>query len=310
MKAAQISAYGDAAAVHIADVAKPAPAAGQVLVEVHASSLNPFDTTVRAGYMKDTIPLQLPVTLGGDIAGIVSAVGDGVSGLAVGDRVYGQANVVAGNSGAWAEFAATAVGQLARMPRNLDFPGAASLALVGVSALQALRRHLQLKPGQTVFIHGGSGGIGTVAIQIAAHLGARVIATATGDGLGLVQQLGADEVIDYRAQDFAAAVHDADAAFNTVGPDTTKILQTVKPGGTVVSMTGAPDAAQAKERNITAIAQQTHVTTVALTELAALIEQGVVTPHIGRTYPLDQIVEALRAREHGSIKGKIVITIK
>lgn len=310
MKAAQISAYGDAAAVHVVDVAKPTPAAGQVLVEVHASSLNPFDTTVRAGYMKDAIPLQLPVTLGGDIAGVVSDVGDGVAGLAVGDRVYGQANVVAGNSGAWAEYAATAADQIARMPKNLAFAEAASLALVGVSAMQALVHHLQLKPGQTLFIHGGSGGIGTVAIQIAKHLGARVIVTATGDGLGLVKQLGADEVIDYGAQDFVATVRDADAAFNTVGPDTTKILQTVKPGGTVVSMTGAPDPTLAKERHITAIAQQTHVTTAALTELAALIEQGVVTPHIGRTYPLDQIVEALQARESGSIKGKIVITIK
>jgi NADPH:quinone reductase-like Zn-dependent oxidoreductase len=310
MKAAQISQYGDPSVVKINEADQPTPGAGQVVVEVHASSLNPFDTSVRAGYMKDMIPLKFPATLGGDIAGVVQAVGEGVTGFKVGDHVYGQANIVAGNSGAWAEFAATAAGQVALAPKNLNFAEAASLALVGVSALQALVHHLGLKSGQKLFVHGGSGGIGTVAIQLAKHLGAHVATTATGDGLALTRQLGADEIIDYKTQDFTAAVQHYDAAFNNVAADATKTLDTVKRGGTVVSMTGQFDDARAKELGVTAIAQHTQVTTAALDELRGLIESGAITPHIDQTFPLDRIVEALQARESNPVKGKIAITIK
>lgn len=310
MRAAQIEHYGGPLAVNIQDVPVPQPAEGQMLVQVHAASLNPFDTMVRAGYIKDNIPLKLPVTLGGDIAGVVNAVGAGVTDFTIGDKVYGQANVVAGNSGAFAEYAVTDANQVGRMSQNTDFLQAASLPLVGVSALQALVTHLNLQPEQKVFIHGGAGGIGAVAIQIAKHIGAYVATTATGDSMDHVSRLGADQVIDYKTSDFATILHDYDAVFDTVGGDDfTKSLAILKEGGTAVSMTAQADEATARSRSITAITQSTHVTTVALDELRQLIEAGVVTPYIGRTYPLEQVVEAFIARESGAVRGKIVLEI-
>jgi alcohol dehydrogenase len=311
MKAAQINEYGEPSVIHINDVEKPIIAPNKVLVEVHASSLNPFDSKIRQGYMKDSIPLQFPVTLGGDIAGTVSEVGEGVTHISVGDTVYGQANVVAGNSGAFAEFALTAADQVAKAPVGLDFTQTASLPLVGVSALQAIVHHINLQSGQKIFIHGGAGGIGTIAIQIAKHIGAYVATTATGDGIEYVTQLGADEVIDYKAQDFAQTLQDFDAVFDAVGGDDFgKSFSILKQGGRAVSMTAQPDKAKAAERDITAITQSTHVTTTALDELRALIESGAVTPRIDKVFPFDQVQEAFAARENGTIRGKVVLQIR
>ena len=310
MKAAQIKEYGNVDALEIVDIQKPTAEKGQVLVAVKAASINPFDTIVREGLMKDMIPLTLPVTLGGDIAGVVEAVGEGVEGINVGDSVYGQANVVAGNSGAFAEFAVTKSEQLARMPSSTDFTQAASLPLVGVSALQGLVEHLAIAAGQKLFIHGGAGGIGSVAIQIAKHLGAYVATTATGDGVSFVKSLGADEVIDYKAEDFATKLHDFDAVFELAGgAEFDKCLAILKKGGRAVSMIAHADEAKVAELGITAISQQTHVTTEKLTELAKLVDQKVVTPQIEKVYPLDQVKEAFTARESGTVKGKIVLQI-
>ena len=310
MRAAQISAYGDAAAVIINEVAQPKAGAGQVVVAVRASSLNPFDTVVRAGYMKDMIPLELPVTLGGDIAGEVVEVGAGVTTVAMGDHVYGQANVVAGNSGAFAEFAATSAGQVAASPAGLTFEQAAALPLVGVSAWQALVVHLQLQAGQKIFIHGGGGGIGAAAIQLAKHLGAHVATTATGEDLEYVRSLGADEVIDYKSEDFLEQVSGYDAAFDTVGGDDfTKMLGALRAGGTAVSMIAPADEAKAGELGVTAMMQSTQVTSEALAELTKLVEAGVITVRIAQVFPLDQVVAAFEARESGQLHGKVVIAV-
>jgi alcohol dehydrogenase len=311
MKAAQINQYGDPSVVTIYDIDKPIISAGQVLVEVHASSLNPFDTAIRAGYMKEMIPLQFPVTLGGDIAGVVVEVAEGITNVAVGDKVYGQANVVAGNSGAFAEFAATAAGQVAKAPQNLDANQAASVVLVGVSAWQGLTQHINLQSGQKVFIHGGAGGIGAVAIQIAKNIGAHVATTATGEGINYVKKLGADEVIDYKSQDFAESLKDYDAAFDTVGGDDfNKTLTILKKGGIAVSMIAQADQTKAEKLGITAMTESTKVTTEALDILRGLIEGGVVTPQIGQTFSLNQTAEAFTARESGSVRGKVVLEIK
>ncbi|HUC20173.1 MAG TPA: NADP-dependent oxidoreductase, partial [Candidatus Polarisedimenticolaceae bacterium] len=246
MKAAQINDYGDPSVIHINEISKPQVSEGKIVAEVYGSSLNPFDTSLRAGYMKEMIPLQLPATLGGDFAGVITEVGEGVTHFRVGDKVYGQAGAVAGNSGAFAEFAATKATQVALMPKNLDFDQAASLPLVGVSALQALTQHIKLAAGQKIFIHGGAGGIGTIAIQIAKHLGATVATTATGDHIGQVEQLGADQVIDYKTQDFSEILSDFDAAFDTVGGDEfNKTFTILKRGGIAVSMIARGDEAKA-----------------------------------------------------------------
>lgn len=308
MKAAQINEYGGPSVVQINEVDRPVPTGDQVLVEVRASSLNPFDTKIREGSMKEMIPLQFPATLGGDIAGVVVEVGENVTNAAVGDEVFGQANVVAGNSGAFAEFAATKANEVAIMPENLSFTQAASLPLVGVSAWQALMQHIKLQPGQKVFIHGGAGGIGAIAVQIAKHIGAYVATTVTGNDIALVKERGADEVIDYKQQGFVEILRDFDAVFDTVGGDDfNKSLTILKHGGVAVSMVGQAEDALAKKYEVTAMTQSTHVTTEALNELGELIEAGVVTPQIGRVFPLEQIREAFEARESGAVRGKVVI---
>ncbi|HSW99469.1 MAG TPA: NADP-dependent oxidoreductase [Patescibacteria group bacterium] len=311
MKAAQISEYGDASVIKVTEVERPTPKDGQVVVEVYASSLNPFDSAVRSGYVQQNMPLKLPVTIGGDISGVVTEVGAGAEGFSVGDKVYGQANVVAGNSGAFAEYAATAAAQVAKAPSNLSFTEIASLPLVGVSALQALTQHINLRSGQKIFINGGAGGIGQVAIQMAKHIGAHIATTATGEEMDAVKALGADEIIDYKTQDFAEILSDYDAVFDTVGGELfTKTLSTLKQGGIAVSMAGQADEAKVKELGVTAISQFTHVTTDALNQLRELIESGVVKPNIGKVFSLEEIQEAFTARETGSVKGKVVLEIK
>jgi NADPH:quinone reductase-like Zn-dependent oxidoreductase len=225
--------------------------------------------------------------------------------------VYGQANIVAGNSGAFAEFAATAAGQVAKMPAGLDFREAAALPLVGVSAWQAITQHIHLQAGQKLFVHGGAGGIGSLAIQIAKNIGAYVATTATGEGIDLVKTLGADEVIDYKVQNFAETLKDFDAVFDTVGGDEfTKSLAILKRGGTAVSMAGQADEAKAAEFGVTAITQSTKVTTEALDKLRELVEAGVVKPQVAQVFPLDQIQEAFTMLESGAVKGKVVLEIK
>lgn len=308
MKAAQFSEYGDASVVKVVDVDTPSAGAGQVLVDVTAVSLNPFDSKLRDGVMKDGIPLNLPITIGGDIAGVVGELGDGVEGFAVGDKVYGQANAVAGNSGAFAEFAATKADQIAKAPSNLTLDEAASLPLIGVSALQAIHDHLDVQSGQKVFIHGGGGGIGSAAIQIAKHIGAYVATTATSEDIEYVHALGADEVIDYASEDYAEVLSSYDAAFDTVGDDFNKMIGILKSGGKAVSMVAAANEARASELGVTAQTQGTRVTADKLDALRKLVESGVVTVRIAQTFPLEQIVEAFQARESGA-KGKIVVTL-
>ena len=311
MKAAQINKYGDASVVQVNEVNKPILKSDQVLVEIYAASLNPFDTTIRTGAMKNMIPLQFPVTLGGDIAGIVTKVNAGISNLSVGDKVYGQANVVAGNSGAFAEYAATSAKQIAKMQKNLNFNDAASLPLVGVSALQVLKQHINLKSRQKIFIHGGAGGIGSIAIQIAKHIGAYVASTATGEGIEYVKSLGSDEVIDYKTTDFSNSLKDFDAVFDTVGGnDFNKSLNILKKNGIAVSMIAQADKAKAAELGVTAITQSTKVSTEVLDELRHLVETKVVATQVKKTYPLKQIKEAFKVRESGTVRGKIVIEIK
>jgi len=311
MKAAQFSEYGGPEVIQVVEADKPTPMENQVLVEVHDSSINPFDTSIRAGYMKEMIPLELPVTLGGDIAGEVIEIGSDVSGFAAGDKVYGQANVVAGNSGAFAQFSATKAEQVAIMPSNLDYLESASLPLVGASALQALTQHINLQPGQKIFIHGGGGGIGTIAIQIAKNIGAHIATTATGEQIELVKKLGADEVIDYKSADFSEVLSDYDAAFDTVGGEEfTKTFNILKSGGVAVSIIAEVDEAKASERGISAFRQQTHVTTKVLDELRVLVEAGVVTPQVDKVFSLDDIQAAFKAKEEGTVSGKIVLKIK
>lgn len=311
MKAAQIREYGDPSVVKVVEVDKPGATVGKVVVEVHAASLNPLDTGLRAGSLQQMIPLQLPVTLGSDFAGIITEVGEGVEGLAVGEKVYGQTTLGAEKSGAFAEFTTAEAGKVARMPENVTFTEAASLPLVGVSALQSLTQAISLRPRQKLFIHGGAGGIGRIAIQLAKHMGAYVATTATGENISAVKALGADEVLDYQTQDFAEVLQGYDAVFDTVGgEDFTKSLSVLKRGGVAVSMRAHADEAKAQELGVTTQTQLTQVTTPALNSLRELVEAGAVKPHVGKVFALDEVQAAFTARESGAVKGKVVLKIK
>jgi alcohol dehydrogenase len=312
MKSVQIKQYGDAGVLSlVADAAKPAAASGQVLVEVHAASINPVDSVIRSGYMQQMFPLQFPATLGLDLAGIVVEAGPGAGPLKAGDRVYGQAGAITGGSGAFAEYAAAPVSRLALMPAKAGFVEAAALPLAGVSALQAIYEHMKLQAGQKILIHGGSGGIGTIAIQIAKRLGAQVAATCRGEAVSYVKSLGADKVIDFQKQAFQELLKDYDAVFDNAGGETYKnSFAVLKKGGVIVSMLEQTNTDLAAKYGVTAIAQFTDVNTDRLDRLAGLVADGTIKVHVDRIFPLVKVREAFAAREGGNVRGKVVLKIR
>jgi NADPH:quinone reductase-like Zn-dependent oxidoreductase len=311
MKAAQINEYGGADVLQLVDDApKPKPGAGEVLVKVYAASVNPFDWKLREGYMKDHLPLKFPATLGGDFAGIVAELGKDVTSLKVGDEVYGQANAV-GSQGSYAEFTPVKAESVGPKPKTVDFVRAAALPLAGVSAYQALVDHMNLNKGQKILIHGGAGGIASLAIPLAKHLGAYVATTAAADDLQYVKSLGADQVIDYKAEAFELLLKDYDAVYDTVGGETyTKSFQIVRPGGIIVSMVEQPNEDLMKKHNVKAIAQFTKVTSQRLTALTDLVDKGVIKAVIDRTFPLSLAAEAQTYIQSGQHRGKVVLEIK
>lgn len=312
MKAAQISQYGGSDVVEVTDEAPtPAVTDDSLLIAVHAAGVNPVDWKIREGYMQKMVPLQFPATLGGDFSGVVTDAGKNISDFKPGDEVYGQAIVVGGGSGSFAEVVSAKAGSTAHKPKSVDHAHAAALPLTGVSALQALTEHIKLSRGQKILIHGGAGGIGSMAIQLAKHLGAYVVTTAGAADTTYVTDLGADEVIDYETQTFEEAVEDFDAVFDTVGGETyTRSFQVLKKGGVLVSMTEAPNTELMRKHGVHAIAQGTTVTTDRLAKLAELVDGGEITVHIDTTFPLDQAGEALAHLQTGTARGKIVVTIK
>lgn len=312
MRAAQINEYGGIEVLKVnTEAPKPTADEGQVLVEVHAASLNPIDSKIRQGYMQQMLPLTFPVTLGGDFAGVVVEIGEGVAGFQVGDEVYGDANRRFGGSGAFAEFAAATAAMMSYKPKSVGFAEAAALPLTGTSAIQALTEHMDIRSGQKILIHGGAGGIGTVAIQVAKYIGAYVTTTAAAADTDYVKELGADEVIDYKSQAFEDIVRDYDAVYDTVGGDTyTRSFKVLKKGGIIVSMLEQPNEELMAQYGIKAIGQFTQPTTERLAKLAELVDQGVVKVHIDKTFPLEEIVDAFKYRETSSPRGKVVVQIK
>lgn len=310
MKAAQITGYGGPEVVKINEVERPRPAEGQVLVEVRAAAVNPFDVKVRDGAVRNMAELNFPATLGGDAAGVVAEAGPGVTGFEPGQAVYGQAGALSGQ-GSFAEFTLIKAEQLAAKPVSLDFLPAAGLPLTGSSAYQALVDHMNLQKGQKILIHGGAGGIGSLAVQLAKHLGAYVAATAGADDTNFVKELGADEIIDYRSQDFAGLLKDYDAVFDTVGGETNRKSYTIlKKGGALVSMVAQPDPELVKTYGIQYTSQFTRTTTERLTKVAELVDGGAIKVHIDKVFPLEQAGEALECQKTGRPRGKVIIRIK
>lgn len=310
MKAVQLPTYGESDVLQINNVPDPSLKPGQILVKNSAASVNPFDIKIASGMYKDTIPLQLPVIPGGDYAGTIMQIGEGVTEFQMGDEVYGSANILSGGSGAFAEIVVANTKNTAKKPANASFEEAAALVLTGVSAVQALEEHIQLKSGQKILIHGGAGGVGSAAIQIAKALGAHVATTVSIDDVEFVTQLGADEVIDYKTEKFEEKLSDFDAVYDTVGGETAeRSFQVLKPSGIIVSMVGQPNPELGKSKGITAIGQSTHTTTARLNRLSELITSGKVQAKIDKTFSLEQIQEAYTIVAKVHPRGKIVLKI-
>src|SRR3954469_20575293 len=250
MKAIRIHGYGGPEVLVYEDAPQPEPAAGEVLVRVHATALNPVDRFTRAGYLQGMVSFTLPFIPGLDLAGVVDAVGEGVTTVAVGDAVYGYSNMM--RQGAYAEYALVSAGEIAPKPASVDFETAASVPLVGLTAWQGLFTVAGLQPGQTVLIH-GAGGVGSLAVQFARAKGALVLATAGSDKLALLRDLGVAEAIDYTTTRFEDVVRDVDVVFDTVGGELTEpSLAVLKPGGIYVTPAGQPEPEAAAGRGVRA----------------------------------------------------------
>ena len=314
-----------------ADVPEPTVGEHDVLVRVEAAGLNQLDEKIRAGELKQILPYKLPLILGNDVAGTVISVGPAVRGFKPGDEVYGRPDQ--DRIGTFAERIAVAEGDLALKPASISMEEAGSLPLAALTAWQALVERGKVRPGQKVLIHAGAGGVGSIAIQLAAHLGASVATTASGSNADFVRALGADTVIDYRTQDFEQRLAGYDLVLDSLGGENLeKSLRVLGPGGKAIGIAGPPDPAFAREAGLNPLlrlviaglsgkirkqAKKLGVTYEflfmrasgnQLRQITALVDQGAVRPVVGRVFGFDQTPQALQSLYRGGIRGKAVIT--
>lgn len=332
MKALIVDKYGKQEILRVGEMPEPDLLADEVLVRVHAASVNPLDAKIRNGEFKLLLPYRAPFVLGHDVAGVVAQVGTNVRNFKIGDQVYARPDDM--RIGTFAEFVAVKEQSLAIKPVNISMDEAASLPLVGLTAWQALVEMGQLRKGQKVFIQAGSGGVGTFAIQLAKHLGATVATTTSASNIALVKSLGADVVVDYKDQDFEKILSGYDLVLNSQdGKTLSKSLSVLKPGGKVISISGPPDVEfakaisapwllrqimrllsfrirkQAKQRNITYSFLFMAAHGAQLQKIAQLIESGAIRPVLDKVFPLTATNDALQYVESGRVKGKVVIKV-
>ena len=333
MKALTFKRYGKSPEIGFADIPRPTLKPDELLVQIHAVGLNPIDNMIPTGMFKPVLKFQLPATLGSDLAGVVTEVGSRVTRFKQGDAIY--ASLFDLGTGSLADFAVVPESVAALKPANLDFVRAASIPMVGLTSWQALKERANLRAGQKVFIPAGSGGIGTFAIQLAKYLGAKVGTTTSTGNVELVSRLGADEVVDYKKQEFEKVLRSYDAVLGTVRGDAIeKSIGILKPGSKIVSIVGPLDAAFARakrlnfvlafvfglmSRKITRLAKKRDVTYsfhfvrpdgAQLTEIGGLIKAERIQPVIDRVFPFEQAKEALEYLAQGRAKGKVVVKLR
>ncbi|MGN7887745.1 NADP-dependent oxidoreductase [Dyadobacter sp. 22481] len=333
MKAFQIRKYDKKAALLLAEVPRPSVKDNEVLVEVHASGLNLLDSKIKSGELKTILPYQFPLILGHDAAGTVIQVGKNVKHFKVGDPVY--ARPADFHIGTFAEYIAINENDLALKPKNISMEEAASIPLVALTAWQALVEIGNVQKGQKVFIQAGSGGVGTIAIQLAKYLGATVATTASEKSFDILKSLGADVLIDYKKQDFENVLQDYDLVLNSQDTATLKkSLHVLKPGGKLISISGppTPDFARAigapwyikmilslTSSSVRKKAEKLGVqysflfmsaNGKQLHEITKLIESGDIKPVVDKVFPFAQTNEALSYVESGRAKGKIVVKVR
>lgn len=331
MKAFLIDRYGKHQG-RLAEVPDPEPGIHDVLVKVHASSVNQLDSKISKGEFKLILPYRFPLIMGNDVAGVVVRVGSGVRTFKPGDEVY--ARPPDARIGGFAELIAIKESALALKPNNTSMEQAAALPLVALTAWQVLVETARVKKGQKVFIQAGSGGVGSIAIQLAKHLGAFVATTTSTANVEWVKALGADVVIDYTQQNVENVLRDYDVVLNSLGPaELEKSLRILKPGGQLISISGPPTAEFAREQKLSwglgwimrllssGIRRKARrqgvdygfvfmrASGAQLQKITALVESGAITPVIDRTFPLEATAEALSYVERGRAKGKVVIKV-
>ncbi len=305
--------YGGSEVLQVAEMAKPAPRPTEVLVKVHAAGVNPVDWKTRAGAGMAGVAGALPLIPGWDVSGVVEEVGFGVTTLKPGDEVYGMPRfpLVAGG---YAEYATAPSRQLARKPATLGHEQAAAVPLAALTAWQALVDTAKLLPGQRLLVHAAAGGVGHFAVQIAKHLGAHVVGTASAGRHAWLAELGADEVIDYASTEFETAVEDVDVVLDPVGADrrtSFRSLRTLRSGGLLISLNGtSPElVAAAGERGVRTSALLVEPDGTALELIADLIDTGSLTVELDRCFSLGDAAEAHEYGERGHARGKVVLRV-
>jgi NADPH:quinone reductase-like Zn-dependent oxidoreductase len=307
MKAVYIERHGGPEELKYGDLPDPVAGAGEVVVDVHAASVNGADWKVRAGGSYN--PAHFPHILGRDFSGVVSAVGASVTDFRAGDPVFGVSE--ANRESCYAEKLAIRAAIVARRPDSLSHVEAAAVALVGLTAVVSIESTLQLKAGETILIQGGAGGVAAFAIQLAKHIGARVITTTSTANLPYVRGLGADEVIDYTTQDFTRLVSGCDAVFETVGGDVAlRSFSVLKPGGRAAFIASGPQAPASPRADVQSLRPAVARDRRHLERIAALVGAGAVKLPDITTFPLAKAAEAIKVSEGRHLRGKLVLVVR
>ncbi len=308
MKAVRIHSYGGSDVLSYEDAPRPVPGEGDVLIRVHATSVNPFDVAVRAGYMASYVKNSFPFILGTDVSGEIAEVGAGVTGFKPGDAVYTRAGVT--RDGAYAEYVLAPAADVTAKPKSLDHVQSAALPHVTLTAWQALYELANLKKGQTVLIHGAAGGVGHVAVQLAKLRGAKVIGTAN-QNIGVLEILGVDQAINYTTTPFETVVHDVDVVLDTVGGDTQeRSWATLKPGGILVSAAQPPSEETAKAHGVrAAMVFSSPPIARTLAEVARMADSGQLKPIVSTVLPLQDAQKGHQIVEGKHARGKVVLQV-
>ena len=309
MKAAYLDKFGGPEVLQYGDVPDPVAGPDEVLVDVAAATVNAADWKFRGGEYARNAQVKFPQIPGRDFSGVVANVGTNVSDLKVGDAVFGV--IAAGREGTYCEKIAIAAAIVGKKPERLSHVDAAALALTGLTAIDTLENTLKLQRGETILIQGGAGGVAGFAIQLAKHLGARVITTTSAANVDYVRGLGADQVIDYNAQDFTKVVKDCDAVFDTVGGEVAqKSFAVLKPGGRAAFIASGAQAPQPSRADVTALRPPVPRTRKAMDRIAELYLSGAVRPPEVKLYRLSQAAEAHRVSEGRHFRGKLVFQVR
>ena len=302
MRAIQIKEYGDESVLHYTKVDRPEPKSNEILVKIKAAAINPVDVKIRNGQGKDW-GMQLPLILGADFAGIIEDLGEEIKSYKKGDEVYGKILL-----GCYADFVIVKEDELSLKPTTLDFDHAASIPMGALTAYQAIFDTAGLISGQKILVHGASGGVGAMAVQLAKAKGAYVIGTASGSNEEFVKSLGVDEFIDYKISKFEEIVKDMDVVFDPVGGDTNKkSYQVLKKGGFLVSLVQEGDKELMTKYDVTAKVMSSHPDPLQLEEITKLAENGKLKTRVSKIFPLSDVAEAQKASQNGHVKGKIIL---